>query len=587
MNNMSTAIGNSYTGKYPLLKGQLIYVPPQVTDRELTFEFGRNFDASKVAPLEWGQNLSPEFVTAAESSADYREFSARMLDELERNTDIAKAYTRAFHKQRAQNERYASEYELQDDGTYKYIGPENEIFNADGSFKPNGWFRARVDGKYGLIHESGFKKTTTPQPPTPVVPSVTTPIPPEETPLTPEGNSNNTFPKNPTTPIAPFKRSVWTDWIPALSEYFTNKRANRRDAEEQKKMKFPLYMPKEKNAIKTDAYLQRQLLEKQKQEVLARTGQQQTSNADLNTAIWNQAEGIVDKYSDRQAQLQSAEYQKTSDDVVKASNYNTAQRVDTANLNLKSLAAGDNNIINANRRQIAKDAANFNNLVDSLYTDYGKWKHDQRLSDLRKKMSLAEGDLRLQDAELSKIKAEQTDPSRWSQLSNFAVALTQNPEGFTEEEKNLLNKYPNPEVGLQSDPAYRNLILSRLQTGQDAVSVRWRAAWEEQKNLRLEQYNAARQNLWSNYHRQAADKDAIIDNQIFDYVPGGRRSSLMSYKDGGKLKLLREIANNNQKARKQHDENFREAQKRAQKELRAQLDALDEEQLLLLKAVFK
>lgn len=564
------------------------YVPPQITDRELTFEFGRNFEASKVAPLEWGQDLSDAFVTAAESSADYREFSARMLDELERNTDIAKAYTREFHKRRAQNERYSSEYQLQDDGTYKYIGPENEIFNADGSFKPNGWFRARTDGKYGLIHESGFKKTPTPQPPEPVVPPVgPPPIPPEDTPLTPEGNPNNPFPKNPTAPIAPFKRSIWTDWIPALSEYFTNKRANRRDAEEQKKMKFPLYMPKEKHAIKTDAYLQRQLLEKQKQEVLTRAGQQQTSNADLNTAIWNQAEGVVDKYSDRQAQLQSAEYQKTSDDVVKAANYNTAQRVDTANLNLKSLAASHNNIINANRRQIAKDAANFNSLVDSLYTDYGKWKHDQRLSDLRRKMNLAEGDLRLQDAELSKIKAEQTDPSRWSQLSNFAVALTQNPEGFTEEEKNLLNKYPNPEVGLQSDPSYRNLIISRLQTGQDAVSVRWRAAWEEQKNIRLEQYNAARQNLWSNYHRQTADKDAIIDNQIFDYVPGGRRSSLMSYKDGGKLKLLREIANNNQKAKKQHDENFREAQKRAQKELRAQLDALDEEQLFLLKAAFK
>lgn len=584
---MSTIIGNSYTGGSPLLTLPLIYEPPQITDRELTFEFGRNFEASKAAPLEWGQDLSPEFVEAAESSADYREFTARMLDQLERNTDIAKAYTKEFHRRRAQNERYAGEYEQQEDGTYKYIGPENEIFNADGSFKPSGWYRARTDGKYGLIHESGFKKTTTPEPPTPVVPSVPTPIPPEETPLTPERNPNNPFPKNPTATITPFKRSVWTDWIPALSEYFTNKRANRRDAEEQKKIKFPLYMPKEKYAIKTDAYLQRQLLEKQKQEVLTRAGQQQTSNADLNTATWNQAEGVVDKYSDRQAQLQSAEYQKTSDDVVKAANYNIAQRVDTANLNLKSLAAAHNNIINANRRQIAKDATNFNNLIDSLYTDYGKWKHDQRLSDLRRKMHLAEGDLRIQDAELSRIKAEQTDPSRWSQLSNFAVALTQNPEGFTEEEKNLLNKYPNPEVGLQSDPAYRDLIISRLQTGQDAVSVRWRAAWEEQKNLRLEQYNTARQNLWANYYRQTADKDAIIDNQIFDYTPGGRRSSLMSYKDGGKLKLLREIVNNNQKARKQHDENFREAQKRAQKELRAQLDALDEEQLLLLKAVFK
>lgn len=561
------------------------YVPPQTTDRELTFEFGRNFEASKVAPLEWGQNLSPEFVAAAEGSNDYREFSARMLDELERNTEIAKSYTREFHRRRAQNQKYAAEYNLLEDGTYQYKGGENDIFNADGSFKPNGWFRARVDGKYGLIHESGFKKTSASKPTTQVTPLV---APTEETSLTPgKADPNNPFPNNTTTPISPFKRSVWTDWIPALSEYFTNKRANRRDAEEQKKMKFPLYMPKERQAIKTDSYLQRQLLEKQKQEVLARAGQQKTSNVDLNIAIQNEAEKIADKYSDRQAQLQSAEYQKTADDVAKALNYNAAQRVDTANVNLKSLAAGHNNIINANRRRIAKDAANFNSLVDSLYMDYGKWKHDQRLSDLRRKMNLAEGNMRQQEAELLRIKTEETDPARWSQLPNFAVALTENPQGFTDEEKALLNKYSKPEVGLQSDPAYRNLIISRLQTGQDEVSVRWRAVWEEQKNLRLEQYNAARQNLWSNYHRQTADKDAIIDNQIFDYVPGGRKSSLMQYKDGGKLKLLREIANNNQKARKQHDENFREAQKRAQKELKAQLDALDEEQLFLLKAAFK
>lgn len=547
-----------------------------ITGRDLTIEFNQNYEPSITTSLEWRRDLTTDQVRAIEKSANYREFTNRMLAELRGNTDTAKTYTTEFHKRRAQNPKYSSEYQLQDDGTYLYTGGENDIFKANGEFKPDGWLTARTDGKYGLIHEFGFSEASDPVSPT------------DEHPMTPNPvDPNSPFPNNPTAPIAPFKRSRWTDWIPALSEYFTNKRANRRDAEEQKKMKFPLYMPKERHAIKTDAYLQRQLLEKQKQEVLARARQQQTSNADLNTAIWNQAEGIVDKYSDRQAQLQSAEYQKTSEDVVKANNYNTAQRVDTANLNLKSLAAAHNNIINANRRQIAKDATNFNNLVDSLYTDYGKWKHDQRLSDLKRKLNLADGDLRQQKADLLRVKTEETDPARWNQLPNFAVALTKDPQGFTDEEKNLLNKYSKPEVGLQSDPAYRNLIISRLQTGQDAVSIKWRAAWEEHKNLRLEQYNAARQDLWANYQRQMADKDAIIDNQIFDYVPGGRRSSLMSYKDGGKLKLLREIANNNQKARKQHDENFREAQKRAQKELRAQLDALDEEQLLLLKAVFK
>ena len=91
----------------------------------------------------------------------------------------------------------------------------------------------------------------------------------------------------------------------------------------------------------------------------------------------------------------------------------------------------------------------------------------------------------------------------------------------------------------------------------------------------------------SEYERRVAYIPTIIDSQIIDYTPGGTPSSLMRYKKGGKAQLLKAWVSSSQKAREAHDKNFNEAQKRGSEQLRDQLDALDKEQLLLLKAIFK
>jgi hypothetical protein len=43
---------------------------------------------------------------------------------------------------------------------------------------------------------------------------------------------------------------------------------------------------------------------------------------------------------------------------------------------MKVASVAKNNLINANRARIAKEATNLNNTVDSLYHNYGKWLHD-------------------------------------------------------------------------------------------------------------------------------------------------------------------------------------------------------------------
>lgn len=461
-----------------------------------------------------------------------------------------------------------------------YIGGKTTVLNDDGTINPDGWSDARYDQKFGFIHQY--------QP----IPSESDPEPEPVSRPTPRYPSPVKS-GNPYTPIklsgTKASKSIWTDWIPILSKYFTNKRAARQDAEQQKKMQFPLETAKERHAIKTDAYLQRQLLEKQKQELLARADAIPTSNIDDRMRLLDQAHEIAEKYSDRQAQLQSAEYHQTSADVTKATNYNTASRIDTANNNTKIIAVSYNNIINANRKRIAKDAANTNATVDSLYTDYGKWKHDQRLDEVRRNNYLLQSSAEEAISKYEKILADEINPERWHQLANFAVELTRNPEGFSDEEIAILNRNAaDPITGLQTDSAYKNLILSRLQTGTDAVSSRWRIAWEEYKKQRQTQHDAAVSDITAEYARRKAQFPTIIDNQIIDYTPGQRHSSLM-FKEGGKAKAkaLKEWVKTTQKAKEQSDENFNEAQKRAQIELRKQLDALDKEQLVLLKAIFK
>lgn len=461
-----------------------------------------------------------------------------------------------------------------------YVGGKTAVLNDDGTINPDGWGDARYDMKYGFIHQyqpMSSQSTHGPE-------------------LTSRPTLRQPEPVKPGNPYTPMKlpnvgtsKSVWTDWIPILSKYFTNKRAIRRDTEEQKKMQFPLEMAKEKQAIKTDAYLQRQLLEKQKQELLARADAIPTSNMEDRMRLLNQVHEVTEKYSDKQAQLQSAEYYQTLDDVVKAANYNSASRVDTANSNAKVIAASRNNIINANRKQIVKDATNVNATVDSLYKDYGKWRHDQRLNDVRRNRYLLQSGAENIISKYGEILADETNPERWHQLVNFAIELTKHPEGFSDEEITILNRNAsNPEAGLQTDSAYRNLIIGRLQTGTDAVSSRWRTAWDEYKKQRQAQHDAAVSDITAEYARRRAELPTIIDNQIIDYNPGQRNSSLM-YKEGGKAKAkaLKEWARTTQKAKEQSDKNFNEAQKRAQTELRNQLDALDKEQLVLLKAIFK
>jgi hypothetical protein len=112
----------------------------------------------------------------------------------------------------------------------------------------------------------------------------------------------------------------------------------------------------------------------------------------------------------------------------------------------------------------------------------------------------------------------------------------------------------------------------------DDVTKAYRISWQEEVNrINRDADNAA----WDARRKYVAAEASLpysISNQIFDFP---------IYKKGGKLKLLKELAKQRQKEQESTRKNSQEFHKRASKELSEQLVALNKEQLLLLKAVFK
>ena len=59
------------------------------------------------------------------------------------------------------------------------------------------------------------------------------------------------------------------------------------------------------------------------------------------------------------------------------------------------------------------------------------------------------------------------------------------------------------------------------------------------------------------------------------------------FKKGGKLSVLKEVVKQNQREKESNRKASEQFHKRTSKELARQLDALDKEQLMLLKSIFK
>lgn len=538
--------------------------------KEITIPmFGTIYQKSNLGSLGYDRSKTDADFDTLYTNPEYARFTNEIYEALKNNSDIGKEYTKAFHKARAK--AYTSDY----DSNGSYIGGTKGIFNQDGTINADLWKEQRTNRKWGLVHEMGFKQD--PAQNTTVV-------------HTPDANNQdgtqiikspsyiNPFDSVSNMPLT-FNKPAhipWTDWIPHTMQLMNAHAANNKLAKLQKKMSFPKQVAPQKNAIVTDAYTQRQLLEKQKQELLARADATQIANIDQKMAIMRQAENQAGKYNDAQAQLQSQEYKQTKKDANDVANWNLVQRTEVANHNAKVNSAAYNNWLNAEKQKVASDSTARKSYLYDMYKDYGLYKQDRRLNERAYKEAQLKLDLTKKLSELENIFQDKSDPSRWEMLSQYAVEFVNSGALTDEAEKAIVgNQALSAEAvkqKLQQDPQFRNLILTKLLTGTDDVTKRFKFAFDEYIKRLNRDYDVAYNRHYMQNQATRAALPVTVSNQIF--------------KKGGKLKVLQEVVKQNQKEKESNRKASSDFHKRTSKELARQLGALDKEQLMLLKSIF-
>lgn len=538
--------------------------------KEITIPmFGTIYQKSNLGSLGYDRSKTDADFNTLYANPEYIRFTNEIYEALKNNADIGKEYTKAFHKARAK--AYTSDY----DSNGNYIGGKKGIFNSDGTINADLWKEQRTNRKWGLVHEMGFKQG-------PAQNTTVVHIPDEDR----QNNTQTTLSSLYTNPFASAsdipltfnkpEHIPWTDWIPHTMQLMNAHAANNKLAKLQKKMSFPKQVAPQKNAIVTDAYAQRQLIEKQKQELLARADATQVANIDQKMAIMRQAEEQAQKYNDAQVQLQSQEYAQTKKGVDDVENWNLIQRAETANHNAKVNSAAYNNWLNAEKQKVTSDSAARKSYLYDMYKDYGLYKQDQRLNERAYKEAQLKLDLTNKLSELENIFQDKSDPSRWEMLSQYAVEFVNSGKLTDAAEKAIVgNQALNPEAvkqKLQQDPQFRNLILTKLLTGTDDVTKRFKAAFDEYVKRLNRDYDAAYNSHYMQNQAARAALPVTVSNQIF--------------KKGGKLSVLKEVVKQNQKEKESNRKASEQFHKRISKELARQLGALDKEQLMLLKSIF-
>lgn len=531
--------------------------------------FGTIYQKSNVGSLGYDRSKTDADFNALYANPEYTHFTNEIYEALKNNSDIGKEYTKAFHEARAKV--YTSDY----DSNGSYIGGMKGIFNQDGTINANLWKEQRTNRKWGLVHEMGFKQDPAQNT---VVVNMSDADNQDGTHATKSPSYINLFDSVSSIPLTfnKPKHISWTDWIPHTMQLLNAHAANNKLARLQKQMSFPKQVAPQKNAIVTDAYAQRQLLEKQKQELLARADATQVANMDQKMVIMRQAEEQAQKYNDAQVQLQSQEYAQTKKGVNDVANWNLVQRAEVANHNAKVNSAAYNNWLNAEKQKVASDSAARKSYLYDMYKDYGLYKQDRRLNERAYKETQLKLDLTNKLSELETIFQDKSDPSRWEMLSQYAVEFV-NSGALTDAAEQAIvgNQALSPEAvkqKLQQDPQFRNLILTKLLTGTDDVTKRFKSTFDEYIKRLNRDYDVVYNIHYMQNQAARAALPITVSNQIF--------------KKGGKLSVLKEVVKQNQREKESNRKVSEQFHKRASKELARQLGALDKEQLMLLKSIF-
>lgn len=383
--------------------------------------------------------------------------------------------------------------------------------------------------------------------------------------------------------IPEFKSTPWTDWIPLTANLINDYASNLRSYNQEVKKKFPLQEAPYQQAIVTNNYAGRQIRSGIAANIRARANQNLSSNADYNLALQQNAENQANQLEEQNALDQTQRYNETTKNVNAVANFNNQTGTAVANANAQQNAAAYNNILAARQRLYKANNASLNSYNANMYTSHGNWLQNYRLEKARYNRALNDYNYSKQATELYKtsgLEALEGDNGIYS--SNAFASLVRelendtNVTGILDSEGKI-----SPELvktWIENNP--NDERVKRLQTD---FQNEYNRAYNSYKN-RLEEISSER--ALNNLNIRMTESNQ--GTRWGDILRERRNKPNPLYqKKGGRAARFVEYMEHYRKAQKDVADRNTETQKILWKQLDRDLDLIDKETLLLLKAAFK
>ena len=383
--------------------------------------------------------------------------------------------------------------------------------------------------------------------------------------------------------IPEFKSTPWTDWIPLTANLGNDFRTNLRSYNQEVKKKFPLQEAPYQQAIVTNNYAGRQIRSGIAANIRARANQNLSSNADYNLALQQNAENQANQLEEQNALDQTQTFNATTNNVNATAKLNNQRQSAAANVNAQQNAAAYNNIAAARQRLYKANNASLNSYNANMYTSHGNWLQNYRLEKARYDRALNDYNYSKKATELyrtSGLEALEGDNGIYS--SNAFTSFMRELENDTsitgildsegkvspESVKTWIENNPNDER------------VKRLQTN---FQNEYNRAYNNYKN-RLEEISSER--TLNNLNIRMTESNQ--GTRWGDILRERRNTPNPLYqKKGGRAARFVEYMEHYRKAQKDVADRNTETQKILWKQLDRDLDLIDKETLLLLKAAFK
>ena len=384
--------------------------------------------------------------------------------------------------------------------------------------------------------------------------------------------------------IPEFKAPNWTDWIPLTANLINDYASNLRSFNQEVKKKFPLQEAPYQQAIVTNNYAGRQIRSGIAANIRARANQNLSSNAEYNLALQQNAENQANQLEEQNALDQTQTFNATTNNVNATANLNNQRQAAAANVNTQQNAAAYNNIAAARQRLYKANNASLNSYNANMYTSHGNWLQNFRLEKARYERALNDYNYSKKATELYRTSGlEALEAENGIYNSNAFASFMKELENDT-----TITGIIDTTTGEISPELVKTWIennpddarVKRLQTNFQNEYNRIRSRYQNQleelasertlNNLSIKSTESNQGTRWGDILRERRNKP----NPLYQ-KRGGRAARLIEYMEHYR-KAQKDVADRNT-----------ETQKILWKQLDRDLDLIDKETLLLLKAAFK